>query len=719
MSLAARWDLSASPSMSEAPSFLIKRRGRIALAALAVGIATTWVFAQQTGGRQRQLIVDAVSQELRIAEQEFNTAVLGRRGALEGLVVRYQTMEPLGSDAIRAEMRRYLGIFAELVATALLDRNGIVRYADNAEGDAYVIGAKTRLSQETLDESARSGEPHYSEIFPFSDGEYGFSILFPLKDGSEVEGFLMTRISLSTLLGRVLHREAELGYAFLAESNGMKIYSTSPRGDAVRLVAASEFARTVDVDVYGNTMTLIAAPGPALVQQSTGFLSEFLLLGGLVYSLAVAALVYLVLYVRGRGIELARANTHLAAVCEKETRLAEELDAARQRAEHGSKAKSLFLANMSHEIRTPMNGIIGFAELLKKEPLATKQQEFVSFIHASAEHLLKILNDILDLSKIEAGQTRIEVEDLDLHDLLEEVTRLWRPQIKSEEVAIHLDISPDVPRRLLLDGYRLKQILNNLLSNAVKFTDRGKISFRTSLAGQRDNGYLLRFEVTDTGIGIQQRQQSTLFEKFTQADASVTRRYGGTGLGLAICKELVGLMGGKIGFLSQFDRGSTFWFTIECRPSEAEASATKTATRTDETAPVVRTRSLVLVAEDNEINRKLILALLKLQNVDVHVVGNGAEAVEAARNVSYDAILMDIQMPVMDGVTATQRIRELPGTAGQVPIIAITAHAMKGQREEYMAAGMNDYVSKPIEREILNAVLARYLAPQSTAASAA
>ena len=378
-----------------------------------------------------------------------------------------------------------------------------------------------------------------------------------------------------------------------------------------------------------------------------------------------------------------------------------DLEHARKEAEAANRAKSAFLATMSHELRTPMNGALGMLEVTLRKRIDETMRDHLTLARDSAVSLLTILNDILDYSKLEAGQLQLERLSFSPRQIADEVSSMLASSVVQKKIWIDVRVDPDLPAWIVGDPTRFRQIVLNLASNAVKFTEAGSIVIRISyMAGEAP--HILRVEVIDTGIGIPESIHSKLFSRFSQADASTTRRFGGTGLGLAISRELVACMGGEIGVNSIVGKGSTFWFEI---PTEPGVEPTVKATGRSVATSGVRLR--ILIAEDNAVNQKVLRTLLSGQGHDLHFVGDGSQAVEAARDGAFDLVLMDASMPVMDGLTATGIIRALPGAVSRVPIIALTANAMAGDREIYLAAGMNDYVSKPVDLDLLLAAIAR------------
>jgi len=455
----------------------------------------------------------------------------------------------------------------------------------------------------------------------------------------------------------------------------------------------------------------------------SGYLAILLMSGALINKDIMSALdirfnnATLIKFMSQARNESENSNEELEAEIEQRKRIEKELQKARQTAETASKTKSEFLANMSHEIRTPMNGILGTLQLLRGSKLDTEQSEYVSIAYNSGEALLCILNDILDFSKIEAGKLELEFIPFDLKNLIKELSVLLKQKADEKAVQLKLDLDADLPSIIKGDSVRIRQILMNLMTNAIKFTAKGAVTIKIRLLEKTEKSIRLRMEVNDTGIGIPEMAQKKLFNSFTQADGTTTRKYGGTGLGLTIVRQLVTMMRGRLGIDSKEGEGSSFWVeisfeTLSEHPGEGVLQDKIGSKIESKIKPDENLQGHVLLVEDNPVNQIVATKMLEKAGLTFEIANNGEEAMEALKKShEFNLVLMDCQMPVMDGYVATQTLREYEEEkkCTRLPVIAMTANAMEGDKEKCLAAGMDDYVAKPVRQQALKETLAQWL----------
>ncbi len=392
-----------------------------------------------------------------------------------------------------------------------------------------------------------------------------------------------------------------------------------------------------------------------------------------------------------------------------ELKHASELKAARQEAEAASESKSAFLANMSHEIRTPLNGIMGMAQVMTSTELSAEQREYMTTILESGKTLMALLNDVLDLSKIEAGKLDVAPVDADLHHILRRIRNLWLPRAEEKGLELRLALDCDLPNFLCFDPVRMQQCVSNLVSNAIKFTPEGRVEMFASAESQPDGSQLIEIRVSDTGEGMDEATLGRLFQPFAQADETISRKHGGTGLGLSITRKLAEMMGGTATAKSTLGRGSEFRVSFKADPATVtprRRASDQNASESDQRQQLKTSNLRILLVDDHPINRQVANLFLRPFNLRVVEAVNGAEALEALGREEFDVVLLDMHMPVKDGPTTIREIRASEQAWKDVPVIALTADAMSGDKERYLAMGMNGYLSKPLaERELVSEIL--------------
>ena len=512
---------------------------------------------------------------------------------------------------------------------------------------------------------------------------------------------------------RVIFEQAPLGVALVDSQSGLLLEANQHLADIIGVSAEDLIGidplRFTHPDDHAASQTHIAALKSGRLASHT-FTKRYVRPDGTVVWASVTGAPI--------QVDTADAPRHLFIVedISERKRHERELREATEAAESANAAKSEFLAHMSHEIRTPLNAVLGLAQVLEREPLPAHQRDMVARIRTAGQSLLAILNDVLDLSKIEAGQLRLEPRPFDLASLLANLDSLMGQVARAKGLTLHL-VAPTTPLGPLMgDGLRLEQVLFNLTGNAIKFTEQGEVTVTVNLTAETDQGVCLRFDVSDTGIGIAPEAIGRLFAPFTQADGGIGRRFGGTGLGLSICKRLVELMGGEIGVHSEAGRGSTFWFTLPLQRASADAiEALRTPPSVVASGPRL-VGAQVLVVDDSAMNRDLVERALRLEGATATLAADGQQAVQILRTrpQGFDAVLMDVQMPVMDGLCATRLIREELGLL-TLPIIAFTAGVRDDQQAAARAAGANDVLPKPMDLDQMAIVLATWIHPPPSA----